>query len=52
MSSMFEFRDTSENVMATCGRYGEYTALCDYYKSQGLGLTFDGRTGVTYVHNG
>lgn len=52
MNGMFEFRDTSENIMAMCGRFGEYIALCDYYESQGLALTYDGKTGVTYVHNG
>ena len=52
MNGMFEFRDTSENIMAMCGRFGEYIALCDYYEAQGLALTYDGKTGITYVHNG
>lgn len=52
MDAMFEFRDTSENVMAMCVRYGEYMALCNYYISQGLAITYDSRTHITYVHNG
>ena len=51
MYSMYEFRDNDNNILAMCATFGVYMAIKTYYISQGLTVSMDNGTGISYVTN-